>query len=86
MKSLSHKKIEKVTELIAHIQRAGYFCWWHGVISLSGAYKRLEKVSNGHTRRFHEHKLAIAGTTLCIMAKISAHAIFFKSKRPHGQI
>ena len=58
----------------------GYFCWWHGVISLPGAYKAREKVSNSHTRLFYEHNLAVAGTALCTMANISARAVFFNQR------
>ena len=43
-------------------------------------------MSNSDTRQFHEHKLAVGGTTLCMMANIYACAVFFKSKCSNGQI
>ena len=51
-----------------------------------GSIQTPEKTEHSNTRRFHEHKLAVRGTTLCTMAKIFARAAFFKSKRPNGQI
>ena len=50
-----------------------------------GSTQTPGKNEHSDTRRFHEHKLAVEGTTLCTMAKIYTHAVF-KFKRPNGQI
>ena len=77
---------EKVTR-VSRIPIKGRICllvaWGNFAF---GSIQTPGKNQHSDTRQFHEHKLAVGGTTLCTMVKIYAHAVFFKSKRPNSQI